>query len=211
LLAQLHNVYRKINIPDFKNSPDEFSLLDRFRKNLINTDQIPEGRFKQIIVDNRSVILDKMQEINEKLMEKEYKNFPRYPTHYDLNFTNVLWKDDEIVSILDFDWAQYSTLEFDFCQACKLTGGLFSINGHSNEFLGERLKLALQTYNKHAEVPFEDPKILVLLLDISSLFLLNWSIEFFKDDPKKEDYFIHFFQTGFDRIFQKNKSELLIF
>ena len=207
LLAKLHNAYRKINIPDYKNSQSELDLLNRFKETILNINQMPQGEFKQVVADKKYIILDKIQKTEEGLKEKEYNNYPKFPTHYDLNFTNVLWKGDEISSIIDFDWAQYATLEFDFCQACKLTGGLFSINGHLNEFIENRLKLALKTYNKHSEIPLEDPEILALLLDVSSLFLLNWSIEFFKKNPEKEKYFINFFHAGLDRISQSDLSK----
>jgi len=207
LLAELHNILRKINIPDYKNSQSEFELLERFKNNILNANTLPKGNYKQKVIDNSQILLNKIINIQFKLNEKDYHNHPKFITHYDFHYNNVLWDNNKIVSLLDFDWAQYSSFEYDFCTSLKCAGGLYSINGYSNKYLKQKLKLALKTYNKYADVPFEDPELLATLLDLGSLFLLNWSLEFYIKNPEKGDYYINFLQAGLDRIQQPNLAD----
>ncbi len=204
ILGLLHNSCRQIEIEDRKKSPSVLELLDQFEKRFAQTDSMV-GVFHEAVVRERGFLLEKIGQIRDELKLANYEKLSLFPVHYDINYTNVLWSGEKIVSLIDFDWAQFSTLEFDFAQMCKLTCGSFKISSGDNLLDEEKLRVALEAYNEKADVPLKDEKLLVTLLDCSSLFLAHWASDTFSQEKTKEKYYLSFFQAGLDRLRQEIK------
>jgi Ser/Thr protein kinase RdoA (MazF antagonist) len=202
LLGSLHNAYREIHIEDRKKSPSVFRLLDQFEKRF-NEPDIAEGVLHRKILEENKFLSQKITQIRKDLEDSGYKDLPIFSVHYDINYTNVFWEDEKIVSLIDFDWAQFSTLEFDFAQMCKLTCGSFAIVGNSNLFDESRLKMAIEAYNERSEIKLQDNNLLRTLLDVSSLFLAHWALDTFSREQADEEYYAYFFQAGIDRLHQE--------
>ena len=202
ILGKLHNNYRKIYIEDKKKSLSVLELLNQFERRFARAD-LPAGEFRETLEKEKEFLQDKIRKIREILKDCNYEKLPIFPVHYDINYTNVLWSGEKIVSLIDFDWAQFSTLEFDFSQMAKLTCGSFKIASGDNLLDEEKLRVALEAYNEKADVLFKDEKLLVTLLDCSSLFLTHWALDTFSQEKTKEEYYLSFFQTGIGRLKQK--------
>jgi Ser/Thr protein kinase RdoA (MazF antagonist) len=201
LLGSLHNACRKIRIEDRKKSLSVFDLLDQFEKRF-NEPNISEGALHKNIPEENKFLSQKITQIRKDLEGSAYKDLPIFPVHYDINYTNVFWEDGKIVSLIDFDWAQFSTSEFDFAQMCKLTCGSFVIAGSSNLFDENRLKIAIEAYNEKSVIKLQDNNLLRALLDVSSLFLAHWALDTFSREQADEEYYASFFQAGIDRLHQ---------
>jgi Ser/Thr protein kinase RdoA (MazF antagonist) len=202
ILGELHNAYQKINITDRKNEPNVLELLDRFEIKFGET-EIVGNLMAELIQKEKKYITFRIKQIRKNLEAESYKQLPLFPTHHDINYTNVLWEGEKIVSLIDFDWARFSTLEFDFAQMCKLTCGSFSMTGNSNLFDKKRLETALAAYNERSNYKIENKKLLANLLDVSSLFLAYWAVDTYSKERTKEEYYLSFFQAGIDRLHQE--------
>jgi Ser/Thr protein kinase RdoA (MazF antagonist) len=202
LLGSLHNIYRRIKIEDRKASPSVYDLLDTFERRF-GEPQLPEGQFIKFVRAENEFIKKSIERVRKGLDDSNYKDIPLFPVHYDLNYTNVLWGSNKIVSLLDFDWAQFSTLEFDFAQTCKLVCGSFSITGSSNLYNNGRMKIAMMAYNKKSNVKIHGGDSLHALLDAGSLFLAHWALDTYAREKINEKYYFSFFLDGLSRLHQK--------
>jgi Ser/Thr protein kinase RdoA (MazF antagonist) len=120
-LARLHNVYREFEMTHTKYSPTVFELFAGYRALL--DESLPEGPFNTMLAAQRSFLLGKIQTVEDGLRRLHYESCKRYPVHYDMSACNVLWERGKIVSLIDFDWVQESTLEFDFARCVMETAG----------------------------------------------------------------------------------------
>lgn len=202
LLRSLHNVYRKIGMEDRKKSLGVLELLDKFEERF-NGYEIVGDMIAAMTGKEKEFLNHKIEQVRKDLEHADYGERPLFPVHYDINYTNVLWEGGKIVSLIDFDWAQFSTLEFDFAQMCKLTCGSFAIAGNSNLFDKKKLEIAIEAYNEKSDAKFMDEKLLKALLDASSLFLAHWALDTFSRERAKEEYYASFFQAGIDRLHQE--------
>src|SRR3989338_61119 len=198
-LSQLHNVYRGFEMKGKKNSPTVFELFAGYRTML--DVKLPSGPFKDALEARRSFLLEKLRSVEEGLRKYNYESTKRYPVHYDMSACNVLWEEGRIVSLIDFDWVQESTLEFDFARCIMETAGGYKEAGSLNNLLdAEKVRIAFDSYNAMSESPFETPRLLEYIIDAGSLFLTFWSIRTYLEVKDKESYFLSFFRAGLDRL-----------
>jgi len=198
-LAVLHNVSRGFHLTNSKKSPTVFEYLIDYRKLLQN--KLPPTAFSEVVNKNRRFLEEKLDALEHTLHKLHYENCKKYPTHYDTSAMNVLWEGGKVVSLIDFDWAQDSTLEFDFCHSAMHSCGSYIAGGADNNlFDEEKVKVALESYNKEAKVPFENRELIAALLDASSFFLAFWGLQTFLVEKNRESYYVGFFQSGLDRL-----------
>jgi len=199
ILAKMHNAYSKISIDRNDEKPNVIDMLDAFYENLLRV-KAPKGEYASFLEQNKAFIAETIRNVKTRLISLGYANLPEYPVQVDFHLGNIIWKGKEMVGLIDFDWSQYSTLEWDFCKSCKMICGNFKHSGESNEFDRRKLALALKTYNKYAERKLANIPLLQELLKFSSLFLINWSLEWFTKNKDKEEYYLSFLQAGVERL-----------
>jgi Ser/Thr protein kinase RdoA (MazF antagonist) len=199
MLAQLHNVYRTIEMTNKKRSPTVFELFAGYR--VLLESALPVGPFQTLLAEQSSFLKEKLRIVEDALRGLGYESHKRYPVHYDMSACNVLWEQGKIVSLIDFDWVQESTLEFDFARCVMETCGSYTEAGSVNNLLNvEKLHVALDAYNTHAVEPFKNIELMEQVIDAGSLFLTFWGIRTFLEVGDKERYFMSFFQAGLDRL-----------
>lgn len=199
ILAKLHDAYSKISIDRNNEKPDIIAMLDSFYDNLIKI-SVPKGEYRSFLEENKPYVAESIRKVKLKLISLKYKDLPKYPIQADFHLGNTVWKDNDMVGLIDFDWSQYSTLEWDFCKSCKMICGNFRYSGENNDFDRKKLALALKTYNRHAERKLASIPLLQELLKVSSLFLINWSLEWFARNKDKEQYYLSFLKAGVERL-----------
>ncbi len=198
-LALLHNASRSIRMASTKNSPTVLDYISDYR--VVLKTGLPEGEFNSVLAKNRELLENGLDALELSLHQYDYEKLRRYPTHYDTSAMNVLWKNGKIVSLIDFDWAQDSTFEFDFCHSVMHSCGGYIVGGNTdNLFNVPKVRTAFESYNSAAEAPFGNRRLIEALLDASSFFLAFWGLKTFLEEKNKESYYMSFFQAGVDRL-----------
>jgi len=204
-LAYLHNASAQNPLANKKESPTVFDLLAKFGKRL--EEVVPfAGPFGESLEQNRVLLSEKIKTVGEVLDHLNYAGLSTYPVHYDLNIKNVLWEDTRVTSVIDFDWAQESTFYFDFCRTAMLTCGNFGFGTGETTFNRERLDRALSAYAVVSRAPLGDPALFAPLLDMSTLFFVDWALKRFVRDQADEERFHTIFKAGVSRL----RAQLLV-
>ena len=198
-LALLHNACRTIHMSATKKSPTVLEYISDYRSMLRGG--LPAGEFNDALAEQHDFLESNLNVLEHSLRELEYEKCKKYPTHYDTSAMNVLWERGRIASLIDFDWAQDSTLEFDFCHSAMHSCGGYTVGGSSDNLFDEnKVRAAFESYNRVANAPFENRKLIAALLDASSFFLAFWGVKTFMDEKSKESYYLGFFRAGVDRL-----------
>ena len=198
-LALLHRACRGVKMTHTKYSPTVYELFAGYRMMLEKG--LPDGPFNNMLKAERTFLEDKLHGVEKRLNELGYGECASYPVHYDTSACNVLWDAGQIISLIDFDWVQKATFEFDFARSVMLTCGGYTQSGNSTNTLDPvKVRTALSSYNASSEEPLEQMEMTRSLIDASSLFLTFWAVRTFIEEGNREPYFLSFFQSGLDRL-----------
>jgi len=142
----------------------------------------------------------------------EYMNFPKYlPSgmiHEDLGKRHVLWREDKISYIIDFDRTYYGKIILDFGQACR--GWCFTNNW--SKWSNENFKHLLKGYSKRRKLTEIEKRYLIDAIKFAIIErAISFSLRFIgkTKDPEDEKYALHsVLENGLLDMIEKNRKEI---
>ena len=74
---------------------------------------IPQTNFEHYLQKNQGVILNALEQLRHALNPQDYQALPSLAIHGDYHPENLLFLNQEVVGMLDFDWAKIDVRSFD--------------------------------------------------------------------------------------------------
>ena len=140
--------------------------------------------------------IDDIIKVTEKsrISERDLKQFPLIPGHYDFHPGNLKWDGDEVVGIFDFGWSKTDVRLFDVCMALiycctdwdDLNDGKFKIR-QCALFLN-KYQYKLKSLNGLQPISEIELKNLHTMLAIANIYLVKWEIAEFYSNPDSNVY-----------------------
>ncbi len=151
---------------------------------------IPQTDFEHYLQKNQGVLLNALEQLRHALNRQDYKELPALAIHGDYHPENLLFLNQEVVGMLDFDWAKMDVRGFDvafalvyFCVGWqkKQDGALDLVKVAL--FL-ESYQNALKNDKSPGPLNILEREFLLPLLEAANLYLLAWGLEDYETAPE---------------------------
>jgi len=197
-LGRFHSLTENFNTKNKREHIFDLNEMKEFFKK--NREHIMNSDFKS----KRKFI----SKINSVLSSLDFpENLPSGTIHEDLGKRHVLWKDEKISAVIDFDRAYFGKLVLDLGQACR--GWCFVKNW--TKWNNENFKHLLKGYYKRRELTESEKKYLIDAIKFGIVErAISFCLRFIEArDQEDEKYALHsVLEKGLLYMVDKNKIKI---
>jgi len=187
-MAELHTLLLDLKQKEEQHF-DVLAFLKSFPEELMQYRKIAQEKqcaFSKILLINFDMIKKACEESYNALQTYSYQNIPTQVIHGDVHFGNLLFKDNKVHGIVDFDWCSISTTFWDFAYCFSQNGTFCGENDGKLDFA--LFTLALQSYFGDKQISNEELSILQQLVKAGDLRAIKWEINSYYDIDQEEEY-----------------------
>jgi homoserine kinase type II len=177
MMALSHKFLEGFKPKSKKNWPGPFEV-DWLIKEIENSiKQAGRTKTDKDFLDNAENVLNSLKSLNSK----GYDKLQKLPIHHDINGENMIFKNDKLVGLIDFDDSRIDTKIRDltiYLQFECRTGKKYSLDLN-------KAKLFLQEYRKHNKLDKKEIKFIpeIAISEYSDAFWYTYWL--LKNDPKR--------------------------
>jgi len=202
MLSQLHKMIETSNLKNIMNN-------DTFKVSTIIEEANEQIKISSKNNDEYSIYYTKKaKEFIDLIKQLEYPNLPNFPIHRDINPENVLFKNNKLVAVIDFD-------NVSSCNEplVKDIANLFlysCFDKNKQEKLNLKLaKKFIKEYLKIRTLTSEEIKAIPTLAIMGCLEDFNYEYWLYENEPKKTDFskLTRRFETGL--WYFENKEKII--
>lgn len=194
-MAQLHSSLSEFQPQSQTDAPDVLTFLETFLAELDFYERIAQEKscaFSKIMLEHIHFLKKETQNCLVFLKTENYSALPKQVIHGDVHFGNLLFTNNEVSGIVDFDWCGFETPLWDFAYCFSQNGSIW--NGKEDGVLDFSLfNIAVKSYFGAKQLSPRDLRLLQILIKVGDLRAVKWEINSYYDLEQEEKY-INFLQ-----------------
>ncbi|MBU1136518.1 MAG: phosphotransferase [Nanoarchaeota archaeon] len=159
MIARMHNLLEKSNLNNGVKNQEDFGrkgIINEMKEFILKIPSRKNQRDKIFLKESKSLI-----EILGGLNSKNYNSLKKYPIHRDFNPQNILWKNNKIVGIIDFE--NVGRINDAFVRDIAIIFQYFCSNKEKN-FNSKKAKFFLREYEKYRRLSNKEKEVIIDLM-----------------------------------------------
>ncbi len=183
MMAIYHLTIEKMNVSNGKPKTTNFDIkttINDLEKLLKKTRKIKNKKeYNKLFIIESGKFIKLMRFIKSKV----YDSLPQYPLHRDLNPENVLWKNNKLVGIIDFE--NVGTMNENFITDIAIAL-MFAATTEKEHRLN--LKMAtkfIKSYNLHRKLSLSEINLIPEIITIGWIGAFSWQYWLKLHDPER--------------------------
>ena len=172
MVAIYHNAIEEINLSNKKPKTKDFDKkttlkgIEKLRK---ETASIKKKKLQNVIFLEE---LDKILPLLKSIKNKLYNKLPQYALHRDLNPENILWKNNELIGVIDFE--NVGTMNENFVTDLAFTIMFSATTEKEHKLNIRKTKEFVRTYQKYRKLSKKEISLIPDIITIGWIGAFSW-------------------------------------
>ena len=194
--ARFHHAVVDLSPQGQRLEPNILDLLPQIKKTIDHSIQISKGTiFDSYLQENAALIQDSCTEVQRYFADVQTSNWIQTVIHCDFHPGNLMFEDEQVVGLFDFDWSKIDLRSFDVALAIWYFFTSWR-GGQDGVLRTDEARVFLDQYQSTlGKLPDLKPmdqnelQNLPMMVNLGNLFVTNWAVtDFYKNDVDPKDY-----------------------